>query len=368
MPSIHQSHIKTNNSFTILAIESSCDDTACALVRSDGTIISEQIYSQKEHIRFGGVVPEIAARAHLYHLRNLVEKMINTSNLSWNEIDAVAATCGPGLIGGVIVGSSFAKGLALSQNKPFIAINHIEAHALTVRIPNISNIQVQFPYLLLLTSGGHCQCIEVTDVGHYRHLGGTIDDAAGEAFDKVAKMLGLPWPGGPALEVLAKEGDEDRFALPRPLYGRPGCDFSFSGLKTAVGNLLSDYDTTVPLPRTLAADIAASFQKTITQSILNRLENAIQMVSGISLLATAGGVAANKYLRNHLLNLANKYNLPFIAPPMQYCTDNAVMIGWAAIEILQQARQNHMIIDDIAILPRPRWPLSELSQRIHHKG
>lgn len=363
MPSLHQSDVKTNNNIIILSIESSCDDTACALVCSDGTILAEQIYSQKEHVQFGGVVPEIAARAHLSHLSALVQKTLEQGKISWKEIDAIAATCGPGLIGGVIVGSSFAKGLALAQNLPFIGINHIEAHALTVRIPNISEHQVQFPYLLFLTSGGHCQCIHVTDIGEYHRLGGTIDDAAGEAFDKVAKMLGLSWPGGPALENLAKEGNEDAFALPRPLYGRPGCDFSFSGLKTAVGNLLTEYNNTDTLPRKLAADIAASFQKTITSAIINRLENAIKAAPNSTILATAGGVAANQYLRHHLQELARKYHLPFIAPPMKYCTDNAVMIGWAAIEILQQASKNHKLMDDISMLPRPRWPLSEMSQR-----
>lgn len=363
MPSIHQSTIKTNNNMIILSIESSCDDTACALVCSDGTVLAEQIYSQKEHVQFGGVVPEIAARAHLSHLSGLVQRTLDQANIGWDKIDAIAATCGPGLIGGVIVGSSFAKGLALAQNLPFIGVNHIEAHALTVRIPNISEHQVQFPYLLFLTSGGHCQCIHVTDIGEYHRLGGTIDDAAGEAFDKVAKMLGLSWPGGPALEALAKEGDENAFPLPRPLYGRPGCDFSFSGLKTAVGNLLKDYENTEILPRKLAADIAASFQKAITSAIINRLENALKAAPNSTLLATAGGVAANQYLRQHLQALANKYNLPFIAPPMKYCTDNAVMIGWAAIEILQQATKNNKVINDISMLPRPRWPLSEMSQR-----
>lgn len=363
MPSIHQSDIKTNKNLTILSIESSCDDTACALVRSDGTVLAEQIYSQKEHIQFGGVVPEIAARAHLSHLSALVQKTLAQAQIGWKEIDAIAATCGPGLIGGVIVGSSFAKGLALAQNLPFIGINHIEAHALTVRIPNISPIQVNFPYLLFLTSGGHCQCINVTNIGEYQRLGGTIDDAAGEAFDKVAKMLGLSWPGGPALEALAKEGDENAFTLPRPLYGRPGCDFSFSGLKTAVANLLTDYETTDVLPRQFAADVAASFQKAITTAIINRLENAIKLAPNSTLLATAGGVAANQYLRKHLLALAEKYNIPFIAPPMKYCTDNAVMIGWAAIEILHQASKHHKLMNDISMLPRPRWPLSEMSQR-----
>ncbi|CAI3947209.1 tRNA (adenosine(37)-N6)-threonylcarbamoyltransferase complex transferase subunit TsaD [Commensalibacter communis] len=366
MPSIHQSKIKTNKNLTILSIESSCDDTACALVRSDGTVFAEQIYSQKEHVEFGGVVPEIAARAHLSHLSTLVKKTITQAQINWSEIDAIAATCGPGLIGGVIVGSSFAKGLALAQNLPFIGINHIEAHALTVRIPNISSVQVQFPYLLFLTSGGHCQCIHVTNIGEYQRLGGTIDDAAGEAFDKVAKMLGLSWPGGPALEALAKEGDENAFSLPRPLYGRPGCDFSFSGLKTAVANLLTGYENTDTLPRQLAADIAASFQKAITTAIINRLENAIKMVPDTTLLATAGGVAANQYLRKRLLALAEQYKLPFIAPPMKYCTDNAVMIGWAAIEILHQAANTNKLIDDISLLPRPRWPLSEMSERFKH--
>ncbi len=364
MISLHQTRIKTNNCFTILAIESSCDDTACTIIQSDGKILGEEIYSQKEHIRFGGVVPEIAARAHMAHLPPLINNLFEKSKISWNQIDAIAATCGPGLIGGIIVGSSFAKGLALAKNKPFIGINHIEAHALTVRLPHITNKIIPFPYLLLLTSGGHCQCIHVKNIGFYKKLGGTIDDAAGEAFDKVAKMLGLPWPGGPALEKLAKEGNENAFQLPHPLYGRNGCDFSFSGLKTAVANLLGPYQHLSSLPHSFAADIAASFQKAITDTITNRLENAIQMVPDTKYLAAAGGVAANQYLKNHLNKLANQYNMNFISPPIQYCTDNAVMIGWAAIEILQKTLQNDFIPDDIHLMPRPRWPLSDMYDRL----
>lgn len=360
---IHQSRIKTKNCFTVLAIESSCDDTACALVQSDGTIIGEKIYSQKEHIHFGGVVPEIAARAHMFHLSSLVNTLLTETKRSWSQIDAIAATCGPGLIGGVIVGSSFAKGLALSKNLPFIAINHIEAHALTVRLPIITHKEVTFPYLLFLTSGGHCQCIEVSNIGQYKKLGGTMDDAAGEAFDKVAKMLGLPWPGGPALEKLAQKGNENSYELPHPLYGRKGCDFSFSGLKTAVANLLKPYEHLATLPEILAANVAASFQKAITKTIINRLENAIQMAPHCKILAAAGGVAANQYLQSHLRNLSNRYNMNFIVPPIQYCTDNAVMIGWAAVEILKQAINHHEIPNDINLIPRPRWPLSDMQ---HH--
>lgn len=360
---IHQSHLKTKKSLTVLSIESSCDDTACALVRSDGTIMGEKIYSQKDHIRFGGVVPEIAARAHMIHLAPLIQSLLTETHSNWKEIDAIAATCGPGLIGGVIVGSSFAKGLALSKNIPFIGINHIEAHALTVRLPHLTHKKITFPYLLFLTSGGHCQCIRVSKLGHYEKLGGTIDDAAGEAFDKVAKMLGLPWPGGPALEQLAKEGNENAFTLPHPLYGRPGCDLSFSGLKTAVANLLKPYDHLSTLPRVLAADIAASFQKTITMTIINRLENAINMATDCKILAVAGGVAANQYLKFYLETLARNYNMDFIAPPVQYCTDNAVMIGWTAIEILEQAINENRVPNDIDLIPRPRWPLSEIRQR-----
>lgn len=366
MISIHQTRIKTNNCFKILAIESSCDDTACAIIHSDGMVLGEKVHSQKEHVYFGGVVPEIAARAHMHHLPSLVNSLLDEAKVSWCQIDAIAATCGPGLIGGVIVGSSFAKGLALSKKIPFIGINHIEAHALTVRLPDISSKKIEFPYLLFLTSGGHCQCIYVGDVGKYQHLGGTIDDAAGEAFDKVAKMLGLPWPGGPALETLAKEGNENAFIMPHPLYGRDGCDFSFSGLKTAVANLLEPYKDLSCLPRSLAADIAASFQKTITDTIINRLENAIQMAPKTKILATAGGVAANQYLKFHLMRLASQYNMEFIAPPIRYCTDNAVMIGWAAIEILKKTITNNFIPNDIDLIPRPRWPLSEMKSRFEH--
>ncbi|WP_338329355.1 tRNA (adenosine(37)-N6)-threonylcarbamoyltransferase complex transferase subunit TsaD [Commensalibacter sp. Nvir] len=363
MTSIHQNTPKKNNYSIVLSIESSCDDTACALIQSNGKVLAEAIHTQREHNCFGGVVPEIAARAHLSHLPGLVSSVMQTAHISWHHIDAIAATCGPGLIGGVIVGCTFAKGLALAQNIPFIGINHIEAHALTVRIPKKNLSQIPFPYLLFLASGGHCQTIVVNAIGQYTQLGGTVDDAAGEVFDKVAKMLGLPWPGGPALESLAKNGNENSFTFPKPLFNRKNCDFSFSGLKTAVSNLIDDQPYTGSLPKQLAADIAASFQKTITETIINRLQYAIEVTPQITTFAAAGGVASNTYLRQKLFQLAEKNNLQFVVPPIEYCTDNAVMIGWTAIEKLILARTKHIALDDISLLPRPRWPLSEISDK-----
>lgn len=347
----------------ILAIESSCDETACALIDMEGKIWADEIYSQQEHTPFGGVIPEIAARHHLALLPQMIKNMLAHHRVIPSHLKAIAASSGPGLIGGLIVGSTLAKGLSLSWDVPFIAINHIEAHALTPRLPEISHSLLEFPYLLLLASGGHCQCIAVEGIGDYRKLGGTIDDAAGEAFDKVGKMLGLGWPGGPAVEKLAREGDPHAFPLPRPLYGRPGCDFSFSGLKTAVSQLLHPYGNQ-PLPRSFAADIAASFQQAITDIMQNRLKHALAMLPHATALVTAGGVAANKNIRAMMHALAMEHHIPFLAPPLRLCTDNAVMVGWAAVETLQQAAQSDMSIDDMAFKPRPRWPLEEMKQKL----
>ncbi|NHN85293.1 tRNA (adenosine(37)-N6)-threonylcarbamoyltransferase complex transferase subunit TsaD [Acetobacter musti] len=347
----------------LLAIESSCDETACAILAPDGRVLAERLVSQEAHAAFGGVVPEIAARAHLALLPDLAGKTLESSGLARGDLAAVAASTGPGLIGGLIVGASFGKGLAIALGKPFIAINHIEAHALSARLPGVSDGQIGFPFLLLLVSGGHCQCLAVEGVGQYRRLGGTIDDAAGEAFDKVAKMLGLGWPGGPALERLAREGDPAAFALPRPLKGRAGCDFSFSGLKTAIARQLEPFGFAA-LPRQVAADLAASFQQAVADVIEDRATHALAMMERPTALVAAGGVAANTVLRERLTALAAAHGLPFVAPPLRLCTDNAVMVGWAALEICREAtRLGLPVPDDRATRPRPRWPLGEMAER-----
>ncbi|ACI50089.1 metalloendopeptidase, glycoprotease family [Gluconacetobacter diazotrophicus PA1 5] len=350
----------------ILAIESSCDDTACAILAPDGTILAETVLSQAGHVPFGGVVPEIAARAHLAALPALVRHTLDVAALPAEALGAIAASTGPGLIGGLIVGAGMAKGLAVALGRPFVAVNHIEAHALTARLPGLVPGGASFPYLLLLVSGGHCQCIAVEGVGRYRKLGGTIDDAAGEAFDKVAKMLGLGWPGGPAVEALAREGDPAPWPLPRPLRGRPGCDFSFSGLKTAVAQKLAPFAAGA-LPRTAAAGIAASFQDAVADIVADRVAHALDMMPQATLLVAAGGVAANTALRTRLTTLATSRALPFAAPPLRLCTDNAVMVGWAAIETLRERRRLGLPpTDDLDLLPRPRWPLEQMAERFAH--
>lgn len=350
----------------ILAIESSCDDTACAILSPDGTILAETVLSQAGHVPFGGVVPEIAARAHLAALPALVRHTLDVAALPAGALGAIAASTGPGLIGGLIVGAGMAKGLAVALGRPFVAVNHIEAHALTARLPGLVPGGASFPYLLLLVSGGHCQCIAVEGVGRYRKLGGTIDDAAGEAFDKVAKMLGLGWPGGPAVEALAREGDPAPWPLPRPLRGRPGCDFSFSGLKTAVAQKLAPFADGA-LPRDAAAGIAASFQDAVADIVADRVAHALDMMPQATLLVAAGGVAANTALRTRLTTLATSRALPFAAPPLRLCTDNAVMVGWAAIETLRERRRLGLPpTDDLDLLPRPRWPLEQMAERFAH--
>lgn len=339
----------------VLGIESSCDDTAVAVLASDGTILAEAVLSQADHAAFGGVVPEIAARAHLAHLPSLVARVMTSAGLRYSDLSAIAASSGPGLIGGLIVGSGFAKGAAIAHHLPYIAVNHLEAHALTARLP-VLGLDAAFPYLLLLVSGGHCQCIAVEGVGHHTRLGGTIDDAAGEAFDKVAKLLGLGWPGGPALEKLAHEGDPAAFRLPRPLLGRQGCDFSFSGLKTAVAQLAAKYPDGA-LPRAIAADIAASFQQAVADVVADRAAHAMAIFAekhAARLLVVAGGVAANATLRAGLLAACDRAGFRFAAPPLKYCTDNAVMVAWTGIERFRLG-----LIDSLETAPRPRWPLDE---------
>jgi len=342
----------------VLGIESSCDDTAAAVLAADGRVLAEAVLSQADHAAFGGVVPEIAARAHLAHLPALVARVMAEAGLQYQDLAAIAASSGPGLIGGLIVGSGFAKGAAMAHGLPYIAVNHLEAHALTARLPALG-LGAEFPYLLLLVSGGHCQCIAVEGVGQHVRLGGTIDDAAGEAFDKVAKLLGLGWPGGPALEKLAAEGDPTAHKFPRPLMGRVGCDFSFSGLKTAVAQLVASYPAGA-LPRAVAADIAASFQAAVAAVVADRAAHAMAMFAerhpAAKLLVVAGGVAANAPLRTALLAACDAAGFRFAAPPLKYCTDNAVMVAWTGLERLRLG-----LTDALDVAPRPRWPLAELS-------
>ncbi len=341
----------------ILGIETSCDETAAAVV-SDGElplenrVLGEVVLSQlEEHRAYGGVVPEVAARAHLQHVDHIVAQAMAKAGLGFKDLDAIAATGGPGLIGGVIVGVMTAKAIAAVHNLPFIAVNHLEGHALTVRLTH----DVTFPYLLLLVSGGHCQFLAVEGVGKFKRLGTTIDDALGEAFDKTAKMLGLGYPGGPAVEATAKTGNPERFKFPRPLKGRAGCDFSFSGLKAAVRRAIEELPEGDLLDGDIA-DICASFQAAAADALSNRLKNAIAMFKEHypegNTLVVAGGVAANQYLRNRLEEAAQSHDLTLVAPPLKLCTDNAAMIAWAGLEHHRLGKT-----DSLTFKPRPRWPL-----------
>jgi len=356
---MHAAHAQTGGSGVrhclgpVIGIESSCDETACAVLDPHGSILAEAVLSQQaDHAPFGGVVPEIAARAHLAHLPALAARVMAEAGVQYADLGGVAASCGPGLIGGLIVGAGFGKGVALAQNLPFVAVNHLEAHALTARLPGLVPGGAPFPYLLLLLSGGHCQCVAVDGVGRYRKLGGTIDDAVGEAFDKVGKLLGLPWPGGPALERLAASGDPGRQPFPRPLLGRAGCEFSFSGLKTAVAQRVAKLS---PLSDRDAADIAAGFQRAVADVLADRAAHALVMMPEARLLVVAGGVAANASVRTALAGAAAGAGVPMVAPPIRLCTDNAVMVAWAGIERLRLG-----LTDPLNVAPRPRWPLTDL--------
>jgi tRNA N6-adenosine threonylcarbamoyltransferase len=336
----------------VLGIETSCDETAAAIVDDDRRIRAESLLSQLEtHQPFGGVVPEIAARAHLEFIDEQVARVMETADLDFDQLDGVAATGGPGLIGGVMVGMMTAKSISLVHGLPLVAVNHLEGHALTVRLTD----GTAFPYLLLLVSGGHCQLLVVEGVGRYVRLGTTIDDSLGEAFDKTAKMLGLGYPGGPPVEKAAKDGDPKRFALPRPLSGRPGCHFSFSGLKTAIRRTILSLPEG-PMQSRDISDICASFQAAAGDVIENRCTNAIRIVRdkypAIDTLVVAGGVAANSYLRERLSGLAGREGLRLVAPPQSLCTDNATMIAWAGLERLREGQT-----DGFDFAPRPRWPL-----------
>ncbi len=346
----------------ILGIESSCDETAAALVRDDRTILADVVLSQlDEHQPYGGVVPEIAARAHLDHMDRLVAEALERSGVALADVDAIAATGGPGLIGGVIVGVMTGKAIAAVTGKPFIAVNHLEGHALTARLSN----GLDFPYLLLLVSGGHCQLLAVEGVGRYRRLGATIDDAAGEAFDKVAKMLALGYPGGPAVQKAAALGDPLRFTLPRPMKGKPGCDFSFSGLKNAVRLLIAEQENPSAQDR---YDIAAAFQLAVAEAIADRVAHAMVTFTEhypdvAGKLVVAGGVAANSLLRETLAKTGAKRGFELVAPPLRLCTDNAAMIAWAGLERFRLGQS-----DGLDFAPRPRWPLDPDAKQLRGAG
>ncbi len=340
----------------VLGIETSCDETAAAVVTDRGSprILADRIRSQTdEHRPYGGIVPEIAARAHLEALDPLIIGALAESGIGFADLDGVAFTGGPGLIGGVIVGTMAAKAIALVHGLPLVAVNHLEGHALTARLTD----DIAFPYLLLLVSGGHCQLLIVEGVGRYVRLGTTIDDAAGEAFDKSAKLLGLGYPGGPLIERAARGGDAARFDLPRPMKGRPGCDLSFSGLKTAIRQTVERLTRHGdPLAPQDVADLAAGLQAAIGDSLVDRTANAIALFRARhpegTTLVVAGGVAANAALRERLAGLAAAHGMAFVAPPLALCTDNAAMIAWAGLERLRLG-----LTDDLAFAPRPRWPL-----------
>jgi N6-L-threonylcarbamoyladenine synthase len=337
----------------ILGIETSCDETAAAIVRDlprGERVLGHAVHTQlADHLPYGGVVPEIAARAHLDRLDGMIRRTLAEARLDFEALDGVAATAGPGLIGGVMVGTTTAKAIALARGLPFIAVNHLEAHALTVRLTD----DVPFPYLLLLISGGHCQLLIVEGVGRYGRLGTTIDDAVGEAFDKSAKLMGLGYPGGPAVERAAKHGDPHRFELPRPMFGRPGCDFSFSGLKTAVRLVV---EALPPDDPAALADLAASFQRAVAETLADRTARAAAIFRARHPMArhmvVAGGVAANGSIRAALTDVAARAGLELAAPPPALCTDNGAMVAWAGLERLRLG-----LVDDLDFAARPRWPL-----------
>jgi N6-L-threonylcarbamoyladenine synthase len=340
----------------VLGLETTCDETAAAVVRlnSDGTrdILSNRIRSQtEEHSRFGGVVPEIAARAHVEILDGMIRDAMAEAKCRFGDLDAVAAAAGPGLIGGVLVGLTTGKALSLGLGRPLIAVNHLEAHALTPRLVE----DITFPYLLLLASGGHTQLVAVRDIGDYRRIGTTIDDAIGEAFDKIAKMLGLGFPGGPAVEAAAMAGDPERFAFPRPMHGRAEPDFSLSGLKTAVRIAAGAIQ---PLKDQDVADLCASFQAAVVDCVIDRTRHGLRVFhrdyGQPSALVIAGGVGANRGIRQALQRLATEAGLRLALPPARLCTDNGAMIAWAGIERLRRG-----MTDALDVVARPRWPLDE---------
>ena len=346
----------------VLGIETSCDETAAAVVRLDAegsAILSDVVLSQiAEHAAFGGVVPEIAARAHIEAVDGVVRAALDEAGVTLDEVDAIAATAGPGLIGGLIVGVMTGKAIAAATGKPFLAINHLEGHALTARLTD----GLDFPYLLLLVSGGHTQIVLVSGVGRYERWGTTIDDALGEAFDKTAKLLSLPYPGGPSVERAAANGDASRFAFPRPLRGEARLDFSFSGLKTAVRQ---QANALAPLSEQDVADICASFQKAVTETLAERVARSLDRFRDAHpyvaqpALVVAGGVAANKAILATLEALGAERGFRLVAPPLRLCTDNAAMIAWAALE---RMRAGLVDGETASAAPRPRWPLDSLAE------
>ena len=352
----------------ILGIETSCDETAAAVVTDKRKVLSNEVLSQiDEHKPFGGVVPEIAARAHLNTIDTIISRAMKTAGVKFSQLDAICATGGPGLIGGLLVGVMTAKAIAAVCDIPFIGVNHLEGHALTVRLTgDETGKEIKFPYLLLLVSGGHCQLLIVEGSGSYKRLGTTIDDALGEAFDKTAKMMGLGYPGGPMVEQYALGGDPARFDLPRPLKGRVGCDFSFSGLKTKVRQTIEKLPEG-PINEQDKSDICASFQKAAGDVLIDRCDHAIDTFLSAypnsTHLVVSGGVAANQSIRKRLKALCRTRDLSFAAPPLGLCTDNAAMIAWAGIERFKKGD-----IDGLTFRPRPRWPLDPDAPKVPGAG
>lgn len=337
----------------ILAIETSCDETAVSLINNEH-ILANDMHSQVAlHRQYGGVVPEIAARSHVETIPLMIEKSLKKSKLNLKDLDAIAVTGGPGLITGVMVGVMYAKSIAISLNKQFIAINHLEGHALSIFLKKST---IKYPYLLLLVSGGHCQIIIVTTLGHYQILGNTIDDAAGEAFDKVAKMLGLPYPGGPAIEKLALQGNERFFNFPKPMLNRTGCDFSFSGLKTAVRNILLKQKV---IDEQVKANICASFQYTMVEIFYHKIMRALNTFHSIhpktQNIVIAGGVGANQYIKNKLTEKLAIFGYKLDSPPASLCTDNALMIAFVALQRLKIGNYS-----SIVFAPLSKWPIDEI--------
>ncbi len=336
----------------ILGLESSCDETAAALVTDDGRVLAHRLLGQEAaHAPFGGVVPEIAARAHVEAMEPLVAAAFADAGVTLADVDAIAATAGPGLIGGVMVGLVTGKALAHAASKPLIAVNHLEGHALS---PRLSDRELAYPYLLLLVSGGHCQLLLVEGVGQYRRMATTIDDAAGEAFDKTAKLLGLGYPGGPRVEAAAREGDPFAVPLPRPLKGAAEPHFSFAGLKSAVARAIGHHSP---------EDIAASFQQAVVDCLLDRTRRALADVPPVTALVVAGGVAANGVIRAALEALAAEHGLRFVAPPLWLCTDNAAMIAWAGVERFREG-----LTDPLDTPARARWPLDPAAEAVRGAG
>jgi len=336
----------------ILGLESSCDETAAALVTDDGRVLAHRLLGQEAaHAPFGGVVPEIAARAHVEAMEPLVAAAFADAGVTLADVDAIAATAGPGLIGGVMVGLVTGKALAHAAGKPLIAVNHLEGHALS---PRLSDRELAYPYLLLLVSGGHCQLLLVEGVGRYRRMATTIDDAAGEAFDKTAKLLGLGYPGGPRVEAAAREGNPHAVPLPRPLKGSAEPHFSFAGLKSAVARAVGHHSP---------EDIAASFQQAVVDCLLDRTRRALADVPPVTALVVAGGVAANGMIRGALEGLAAEHGLRFVAPPLWLCTDNAAMIAWAGVERFREG-----LTDPLDTPARARWPLDPAAEAVRGAG